>query len=95
MANGTLPAGKANIPDAISSIGSIYRLRVAHLVDRPQICRHLRDGPVSAPYVLMILNRITSKAGIKNRIYLHGLHHTHALELALESHAHQRSRPAA
>lgn len=54
-------------------------------MDRPQICRHLRGGPVSAPYVLMVLNRIASKAGIKNRNYPHGLHHTHALELASEA----------
>ena len=49
----------------------------------PLFCT-LQGGPVSAPYVRMMLARIAVKGGIEKRVHPHGLRHTHALELASE-----------
>jgi site-specific recombinase XerD len=49
----------------------------------PLFCT-LRGGPVSAPYIRQVLNRLAQKAGIEKSVRPHGLRHTFAAELCRE-----------
>jgi integrase/recombinase XerD len=49
----------------------------------PLICT-LQGGPVSQPYVRLLLPRLAAKCGIDKRVHAHGFRHTHAVELATE-----------
>jgi integrase len=60
---------------------------------QPPLCT-LDGQPLDSGYCRAMLKRLSNRAGIKHRVHLHGLRHTHAVELVRPKTAERLGRAA-
>ena len=85
---GGMPRTVGLDPEAFAAVDAwLERRRALGLTGHDPLLCTLQGGDLDPGYCRAMLKRVARRAGIRRRVHLHGLRHTHAVELVREGAA--------